>query len=398
MIINNRSPIVQNMLGASYEAPNSLDNNEATKIADLTGAIRYSYNPAMRFQNNFQQPMMGVPQYGMVPQFSGYGMMPQNSPFGTLGYNPGAFPQYQYGNNGNRPRFGNVSMGLNNNQQYFQPTVYQDQTYTQQGYNPMGSTMMFASTDLDRFNQMMSSMAEEQAAYQDRISNMYNQYGYNYYGGFNTGYNPYISSKYQKEQYAIQHEAMERQVEFNKRLSRIAHAYLGDDIDEEYLSDIYEDKLVTIPAADVQNRDLCNRLSTFTVNYGEYTKQQYNAANNAISEEFHNKIIGNTDSLSDYLATAGELYAQGMQYDVERERRDKSKSYDRNGFNRYLAQQVKQRDGLFPNLSNSGSQFLDDGTLVIKPPEWITKATKESEESYARDRQKFIDSIYNPRR
>lgn len=394
MIINNRSPIVQNMMGASYEAPNSL-NNEAANVADLTGAIKYSYNPATRFQNNFQQPMMqSMPQYnyGMQPQFSGFGMVP-SSPFGTLGYNPGAFPQY----GANRPRFGNVSMGLNN-QQYFQPTVYQDQTYMQQGYNPMGSSMMFSTTDLDRFNEMMSNMAEEQAAYQDRMSNMYNQYGYNYYGAFNTGYNPYIASKYQKEQYAIQHEAMERQVEFNKRLSRIAHAYVGDDIDEEYLSDIYEERAVTIPAADVQNRDLCNRLSTFTVNYGEYTKQQYNAANNAISEEFHNKIIGNTESLSDYLASAGELYAQGMQYEIERERRDKSKSYDRNGFNRYLAQQIKQREGLFPNLSNSGSQFLDDGTLMIKPPEWITKATKESEESYARDRQKFIDSIYNPRR
>lgn len=432
MVINGGSPIIQNTFGgvSVNDTPSQISPNEmeAAKIADLTGGSHYNYNPATRFQQNFmnsqtmggpgigvayqqpmyfqqpqypqmglggypitgfqQQPMMQEPQYG----WNYYSAQPQQGvAFGTLGYNSGNYPQYNSGGNYNRQRYANSAFGTQ--------FVYQDQTYIEPGFSPYGS-MIFTSEDNERLNNIMEREAEEQKEYRNKMGQMYNGMNYNYYGNFNYGYNSYISAKYQKEVYQIMEEAKERQVEFNKRLSRAAHTYLGDDIDDDYIDNIYDEREITVPATDIQNLQTIQRLSTFTVDYRELTKAQYYAINNQISEEYHNKILNdkNCDSLTSFLDNAGELYALGMQYDVDRQKRDVSGFYDRDAFKNTFQQNREKRFGtMFPNLSEN-SRMLSDGTLEIKAPAWISGSSRDSEESYKQNRQKFIDSIYNQSR
>ena len=67
-------------------------------------------------------------------------------------------------------------------------------------------------------------------------------------------------------------------------------------------------------------------------------------------------------------------------------------------YRKYLARQLERRDGssnLFSTLYNS-SNILEDGTLQIGIPDWMNKDKHQSERQYSEDRQKFIESIYNP--
>ena len=408
MVINSGSPIIQNTFGgvSNIDTPSQISPNEmeAAKIADLSGASHYDYNPARRFEQCMNPPMGGMmmqssvyqqPQYGFnyysAPIQNGFGMQ-QTQPFGTLGYNPGCNPQYSSGGNYNRQRY---AFGTGPS-----PMVYQDQTYIEHGFNPYGS-MMFSSEDASRLDDIIARQAEEQYEYRMKMGQMYNNMNYNYYGGFNFGYNSYIASKYQKEENQIIQEAKERQMENNKMLSRKAHYYLGDEIDDDYIENVYGDREITIPAIDVENKQKSQWLNTFNVDYAELAKAQYTAINNAISEEYHNKIISNCESMTDFFDNAGELYALGMQYEVERQRKDVGVFYDRDTFRSTfesnLFERQKNNGTLFPNLM-SNSQLLSDGTLEIKAPSWLTRASKDSEESYQKNRQKFIDSIYNQSR
>lgn len=417
MVINSGSPIIQNTFGgvSNMDTPSQISPNEmeAAKIADLSGACHYDYNPANRFGQFMnpptggqmmqpsiypQQMMYQQPQYGWnyysAPQIQyGFGMM-QPQPFGTLGYNPGSNPQYQMGNyNG---------QGFVNNGLGYTPSIqYRDQTYIEPGFSPFGS-MMFSSEDASRLDDIIDRQAQEQQEYRQKMGQMYNGMNYNYYGMFNYGYNSYIAAKYQREEYQIIQEAKERQMEFNKMLSRKAHLYLGDEIDDDYIETVYNDRQITIPAVDVESRQKTQWMNTFTVDYRELSKAEYYAAQNMISEEYHNKIISNNDNMTSFLDTAGELYAMGMQYDVERQKRDMGSLYDRDKFrstfeSSLLERQKNNGGTLFPNLMADG-QMLSDGTLEIKAPSWLTRASKDSEESYQRNRQKFINSIYNQSR
>lgn len=431
MVINGGSPIIQNTFGGvsfngtpSQISPEEL---EAAQIADLTGGLHYDYNPASRLNDNFMnppmmgqgigvvyqaptfqqgglggypangfppQPMMQQPQYGWQ-YYNGQQPQQQNQSrvaFGPLGgYNQGNYPQY---GNYNRQRYAFGDIG------YTTPNaICRDQTYIEPGFNPYGS-MMFASTDADRLNDIIDRQAQEQDDYRARMGQMYNGINYNYYGNFNYGYNSYIAAKYQHEERMIIDEAKQRQLEFNKKLSRVAHTYLDDDIDDDYIDSIYDDREITVPGTDISNLQMIQRLNTFTVDYREVTKAQYYAANNAISEEYR-KVISddNCDSLTSFLDKAGELYALGMQYEVDRQMRDMSGLYERDNFMsvfRKSKTEHRRPQTLFPNLMENG-RILADGTLEIKAPDWIARgnSSNETEASYRENRQMFIDRIYN---
>lgn len=331
------------------------------------------------------------------PQFSGYGLIssPTQQQYGTLGYNPGVQsfnPQQQSGivfNRGANPQYGG---GYNH--------VYHDQTYVVPGFNPSSTNMMYTSDMVNAQEELLRQMNKEL----DEYNNNNNLYYNNYYGNLNRT-NPYIVEKYKKKQFELEQQAKQRRIDFNKRLSTIAHTCLdGKAPDEEYLNSIYDDRTVTIPAKNVEAINKIGMLEKYTADAtaSQITNYAYHDKN--ITNE-HDKVINPKSSLLEFLDTAGELYALGMQEEVNKARRDKSKIYDNSdNYRKYLMQQIQRRDGtvnnsLFPTLANS-SNVLDDGTLQVNLPDWLNNKDRraESEQKYAENRQKFIESIYNPRR
>lgn len=378
-MINTNSPVIQNMMGV----PNGGTSNFSTH--------------GDKSQETISKEAAEMANFSNQPQFSGYGLI--SSPtayqqqYGTLGYNPGiqSFnPQSNFTyNRGANPQYGGV---FNNN--YNQ--VYTDQSYTIPGYNPFNTNVMYSSDLEERQNELYKQMNEELDEYNK--NNVYNSY--NYYGNLNRN-NPFIVEKYRKQHYALEQEAIQRRVDFNKRISSIAYTYLnGEPPSDEYLNNIYDQKTVTIPAKDVESYNLVQSLERCTVEINKIEATEYTNHSNKISAE-HDNVINPNMSLIEFFENAGELYALGLQEEVDKDRRDKSKMYDNSdNYRKYLARQLERRDGvvpntLFPTLSRS-SNILDDGTLQIGLPDWLKlKNKQESEQKYAEDRQKFINSIYN---
>ena len=377
-MVNKDSPIIQNMIGnGEQQGIESITTQEAAQMANLTPAV------------------------------SGYGLV--SSPlqqFGTLGYNPynqdfdynnrnfnsgvqSFNPQFTY-NRGANPQYNNGY----NNYNY----VYQDQHYMVQGYNPYASNVMYSSDYEERYQEINNQMNKELEEYNK--NNVYNNY--NYYGSFNRT-NPFITEKYRKKFLELENEAKQRRIDFNKRLSCIAHTYLdGKPPEEEYLNNIYNEREVTIPAANVETYNLIKKFENYTVDISKIQAEEFNK-HEAEATKYHNSIIDPNSTLLDFLENAGELYALGLQEEVIRAKRNKTNLYDNSdNYRKYLMRQIERRDGtvpnMFPNIMNS-SNTLEDGTLQINVPDWMKNDKRAlSEQKYAESKQQFIDSIYNPRR
>ena len=360
-MINKDSPIIQNM---SYGGNTQETIREAANMANF------------------------------IPQCSGYGLIssPTVQQFGTMGYNPGiqSFNPQQsnaFYSRGANPQYGNN--GYNNYNQ-----VYTDQSYTIPGYNPFNTNTLYSSDLEQKQNDLIKEMNKELEEYNK--NNIYSNY--NYYGNLNRT-NPFIVEKYRKQQYALEEEAKKRRVDFNKKLSSVAYTYInGEPPSEEYLNNIYNDRTITVPAKDVESYNISQTLEKCTVEINKIEAANYVAHSNKVSTE-HDNVINKNTSLIDFLDNAGELYALILQDEVDKDRRDKSKMYDNSdNYRKYLARQLERRDGssnLFSTLYNS-SNILEDGTLQIGIPDWMNKDKHQSERQYSEDRQKFIESIYNP--
>ena len=371
-MVNKDSPIIQNMIGnGEQQQIGNLTTQEAAQMANLTPAV------------------------------SGYGLV--SSPFqqfGTLGYNPNQSfnsgvqsfnPQFTY-NRGANPQYGN---GYNNYN-----TIYQDQHYMVQGYNPSFNNVMYSSDYEQKQQEIYDQMNKELQEYNK--NNVYNNY--NYYGTFNRT-NPFITEKYRKRFDALENEAKQRRIDFNKRLSSIAYTYLnGEAPNEEYLNDIYNERNVTIPAVNVETYNLINKYQNYTVDISKIQAEEFNRRNAEVTA-YHDSIINPNSTMLDYFENAGELYALGLQDEVIKNKRNKTNLYDNSdNYRKYLVEQIQRRYGvtptnLFPNIMNSSST-LDDGTLQVNMPDWMRTDNRQvlSEQKYNESKQKFIESIYNPPR
>ena len=381
-MINKDSPIIQNM-GVPNNGTSSISSYGENKQEITTQEAAQMANFSNQYNNTGQ------------PQFSGYGLIssPTVPQYGSLGYNPGVQsfnPQSSFTYN----RGANPQYGYNNYNH-----VYQDQSYTIPGFNPSNTNVMYSSDLEERQKEIYDQMNKEMEEYNK--NNVYSNY--NYYGNLNRT-NPFIVEKYRKKQYALEQEAKQKRIDFNKRLSSAAYTFLnGEQPDEEYLNNIYNDRQVTVPAVNVEAYNIAQELDRCTIDINKTECANYINHSNNISKQ-HDSLIKSDMSMVEFFENAGELYALGMQEEVNKDRRDKSKMYDNSSnYRKYLAQQLERRDGtpqstLFPTLFNS-SNILDDGTLQVGVPEWLkVKDKQESEQKYAESKQKFIESIYNPRR
>lgn len=389
-MINQDSPIIQNMNGVPNTGTPFYPQN-------INIGNQYYMNPAERF-NQVQQNYI--------------------QPFGTLGYNPQVPTHPSLLENGINPllqifdpsipqgRMNNSAFSRSrnpynmNNNSFQQQPVMDIEYITEAGWSPSGTKYMMSSDYEERVNNLVEKI---QAAQEEYNSN-YTYSLYNYYNTNRGGYNPYVIGKFSNEIKEIENESIKNRIEFNKKLSRSANLYANSELpDDEYLNSIYESRQVKninapVTPFDIQYNNLKNVVPV------DYRNEIYkcNYVNNKITDE-HNELLGcgANCSLKDFLDNAGKIRLNDAIEESENLKKDKSKTYaSGNEYQQYLASQLQSRDGSIPsvlygNLASSGS-ITNNGSLNIKVPDFLQNKKIESENSYAEDRAKFIQSIYNP--
>ena len=215
--------------------------------------------------------------------------------------------------------------------------------------------------------------------------NGYNQQGYTGYYGNQVNYN-YYNPIYQQNLIRQQQEEAERiykqQVEEQKRISRIAHAYSGIEISEEDLNNIYDPRSAQTPQQ-AANQYEYNKIADTVHNIDKSQNiDSINARNRANSiTKYHDKFIDPKCGLNEFLQSAGSLYVDGLLREEKHKNRDLSGTYDSNSY-----QQALRNAPYAGKFSNN----IDDNIIGL-PPHLMNKAKS----SYDERRNQFIAAIMN---
>ena len=249
-------------------------------------------------------------------------------------------------------------------------------------------------SDLVRHYWMKQEEQDVERRMQQQASYGYNNSwgGYNYYG--TPYYNPYQSYGGIQQEVAqliedMKSEAREARIEFNKRISRLAHNILKEPVDEAMLDERYRGKYVETPGfKGVTVQDLSEQYKLANMipfdNSGVYQQFQ-----EKVSKEFREVI---TDDMG-FVETFRNMGVMQAKYDMEEERTRRKNGavlYDSNsGTYRYFvrakaAQRYAEKHGLLPDTMKTattssiptsiGNEFptlqesaklLEDGTLKI---------------------------------
>ena len=386
---------------------------EPPKIVDLQTVDnqnmmkQFSTDPNQRMNMlNQAQKQQPISPFQPCSPTGGYGGYVGNPVFQT---GPG-YGTYQPQWNG----FGYQPLQFNNNMYAgFQPRI-QDQTVHVPGLN-FGSDVLLSPDAQEQCEQMQIDMMIEQeeaiAKRNQRFQGYFNNNGYNYYGM------PYYSSyqdvavtrKYTDKINQMRQEARQRRTDFNKRMSKMAHNYLGDNIDDDQIDMIYDGYDYVIPANTIATQAECSKFSRMVPvsNQHLYAKQYQDI------ENFY-KSVTDENNMQGFLQSLGVLHTCDMMEQEMHNRRDCSQLYSSDSYKRYLRKNILERNGinpnsnsqntvnpnLFPTLSNT-SKLLDDGTLSITAPSWISPSLKriqlnnELEQHFEENRRAFLESIYN---
>ena len=390
-----------------------------------------------------------------------------NASFGKYDYDPGvrsmqfAYPgQYGYnnnngfaqymnpppiGNNPGMPAFGGIGMMPNpaftwQQRMYQQQSMFQEPQQLKSFIKPVGINGEYLPPA--DFEQRLSDLMRDywvREQEEDVERRMQSQQSYGYNNSWN-GYTNYFGTPYYNPYYGynslqrevsqliedMKAEAREARIEFNKRISRVAHKFAGEPVDEAMLDERYRGKYIETPGySGVTVQDLSEQVRLQNMkpfdNSGAYRQFQ-----EKVSTEFR-EIIPNNMGLVDTFRNMGVVQAK---YDLEEEktrRKNGALLYDsNNGTYRYFvrakaAQRYAEKHGLtqanmvmpsssaptsggigseFPTLQES-ARLLDDGTLNItcnfgshKGEVYSVKNSQEKQYEENRERfQRFYNSI-----
>lgn len=382
----------------------------------IQNAQLYNYNPVERL--GFNPAMVG---YNQQPGFTGFAGNP------TLQYMNG----FNFMNPPQQPGFaGNPALQYMNGNpalQYMngfgvqmppQTQQYNDYTYYVPGLNT-GSTLLLNEDAEDICaelqTQMMLELEEANIRRMEQQKSYYSSLGYNYYGTPYVDQNyvdPAIINKYKKKIEDMREEAKQARTELNKKLSRLCHSYLGEEIDEDKLDEMYSGHVVTISAQEVKFRAEQARFDDLVPfdNSEMYRKHSAEVSN------YYKEIFSESTDMNSFFRDCGQLIAREMTEEENHKRRDMSTQYKQDGSYRQLIRRklmernAQQNNGIVPQQNNIpfGEQFptlaqsatlLDDGSLSITVPPWVKNkgsvVTNIQEDGYEVSRRKFIESIYN---
>jgi len=404
--------------------------SESEAIANASFG-KYDYDPGSRVMQMQQSVYPG--QNGYNEEFARY----MNPPAIGIGSNP--YASY----NPNMPAFGSYGPQMNpafawQNRMLQQQSVFQEPEQLKSFIKPVGINGEFLPPA--DFEQRLSDLVREYWVRQEeedverKMKAQQNSYGYGgVWGGYNYYGTPYYSPYYgynalQQEVSQLveemKSEAREARIEFNKRISRLAHKIAGEPVDEDMLDERYRGKYVETPGykgVTVQDLSEQYRLANMKPfdNSGVYRQFQ-----EKVSAEFR-EIIPNDMGFVETFRNMGVVQAK---YDMEEEktrRKNGALLYDSNsGTYRYFvrakaAQRYAEKNGLapskvmpatsmgsngigdeFPTLQES-ARLLDDGTLNItcnfgshKGEVYSVKNSQERQYNENRERfARFYNSI-----
>ena len=394
---------------------------------------QYVYTqPMQQPQYIQQQPMWNNGYYPQTQQFNYGYQQQQNAPWNLTQPSKDYYAQYSYPNSNSGSK---IDPFVQSSHQYgpgYGPNYYGNQQYTYvvPGFNPTGLTEMYTEDlrkKLEDLKQKYKDLNEEKL-YQRRQQFGNSLYGYNYYGGFNNNYmDPILSSEYNKEKAALEAEAKQNVMDFNLRLSRAVHNYLGDkDLNNEEelekIKQVYSNTIIEIPKPDMDNYYRCRALER-GVDITEDAKRSAIAADRKVSEYFH-KIVKPDADLDEFLDTAGLILWEAHMEEVERKGKDLRERMNYEKFHRQNIEYITKHEGpeyaakyMERNLSEdqmfdmlkemnyldpgNGLHMDSSGTITLNREEWAANRKNRQVEAnseyekYERQKKAFLDSIYN---
>lgn len=296
-------------------------------------------------------------------------------------------------------------------------------SYVIPGFNPTGNTTMYSEDlrrKLDALDDKYKKLNTEKAIERRR---QYSGFGYNYYGMMNNNYvDPILNSEYNREKAAIEAEAKELLMDFNMKLSKAAHYYLGDkDLnDEEQLKEVkkvYSNTIVNIPQSDMNNYYLCRSLER-GVDITEAAKASAIAADRKVSEYYH-KIVNPNADIDEFLDTAGLILWEASVEEMNKKGATYNERYSYNKLQKELQRNIDIRDGFIPSykdldpdapfraMSRMGmldtpgvNMDFDSGTISLDRNAWENSRRQiehnREQMDYEAQRRAFIESVYNP--
>ena len=319
---------------------------------------------------------------------------------------------------------GGLGMGFGWNPYYQQPQ-YQDKVVHVPGVQ-IGPELMFQEGFQEKVEKLqLEMMVEQEKAEADRQKRFQgyfnNNYGaYNYYGMpyYTNSMDQSVYNKYSGIINDMRQQAIERKINFNKHLSRLAHSFLNDGVTDEQIDQNYAGYEYTVPAAHIEADAVQARLQRFkpVSNQAMYV-EHFNMVHNAM-----NKLVGNAKDMNDFLEKQGLVAIATMMDDDLDKRRDTTRLYQPDAYRRYLRKSILNKMGVeeiereltpvpgenipfgryFPAL-NESSKILEDGTLSISIPEGFGMGhgtrqivmDNEMEQHFEENRRRFLESIYN---
>ena len=401
--------------GEPVSSPDFISQNTTnmSNIVENTGQnIQYNYDPNMRYSQMMQQQNIYQPGgYGYnQPMYNPY---QQQVPF----MNPPINPYQQQVPYGNGAGFvGNPAFAYMNQMNNFQPLNlnFEDKVVHVDGFNT-GSSILLSPDAEDICNKLqMEMMLEQEEAIEkrnERFQGYFNNNGYNNYYGMpymSTWQDQSVTMKYRRMIDDMRMEAVEKRKKFNKKLSKLAHNYLNDNVSENDIDKIYDGYTYTIPGSTMKCQSECDRFSRMipVSNQGAYINH-YNEVS-----KFYNSIVPQNCNMQEFLHQQGVLQTYYNLEDELHRRRDVSQFYQGDSYKRFLRKAVRNRDGGQNNISQSNSQLsnfpvlnnsaqiLDDGSISISAPSWMgggqthIQLNNELEQHFEENRHRFLQSIY----
>ena len=219
-----------------------------------------------------------------------------------------------------------------------------------------------------------------------------------YYTNNYSYYNPYAMLQRQKAMEAARQEAIRKQSDVMKSISRNVHKALGDLNEEQmeehlkqYDYETHNHELQEL-AEDVR---LYNKLANLVPVQPNYA---YIAYCNKISASYKEKYPDDM-SLAEFLDKAGELYRDSLIEMNERKQRDGKLKYNSNGF-KDLVDLHRNSSSYFNGILTGNQKSIDIGDLEIKIPDngnkpslVLNMPSKLTE--YQQRRQQFIQACLN---
>lgn len=295
---------------------------------------------------------------------------------------------------------------------------YQDRTVHVDGFNPTGSIGIFPvniEAICDKLQtEMMIEQEEAIAQRNKRMQGYFNSnFGSNYYGmPYYSNYLDFnVLNKYKQKAAEIRQEAINKRLNLNKNLSRLANNYLGKETNEEELTKLYEGYDYVIPGVKQQHDALQAELSRMKPisNQGAYVRHHNEV------KQIMTSIVGQTKDMNDFLRAQGPLTTLGIMEEEMHKRRDASQFYQGDAYRRLLVKSIRDRNKKegeevstmpipsllsaenFPALSQNGS-ILEDGSISITAPPWLGNRQmyiqNEMEKHFEENRSRFLQSIY----